>query len=372
MRPLQLPLGGSSPAIDGQRVRSARELRLLTQSALAEAVDVDQTMIAHIENGSKSANSELIQAIADVLMFPASYFARPAGVLFSKGSLLFRSKAGVGKRVVASLHAHASLLFEIVLELSQHVTLFPVKLESSSNPTEAARFTRIQMGCESGPVIGLLRKVERLGVILLPLPPVDGADAFAVWAGARREFPIIGFLPSRSTDRIRLSVAHELGHLILHREYGGAAPNLEPDAFHFACELLMPAAEIAADFSEERITLLRLAALKSKWQVSIQALCRRARELQFISDRQYRYLQQQLSAKGWRTDEPCLTELHLEKPRLIKKMVEVAYGKNFELARVSELLDYPVDVLQYALGQSAEAPGPARGQIIKFPLALRQ
>ena len=76
----------------------------------------------------------------------------------------------------------------------------------------------------------------------------------------------------------------------------------------------MPAGTIIEDLKSERLTLFRLAALKIKWQVSMQALARRARELQVLSDRQYRYLMQQIATRGWRTHEPEFQQLQDEKP----------------------------------------------------------
>ena len=41
------------PLVNGSRVKQARELKGMTQAVLAESVYVDQTMIAHIERGSR-------------------------------------------------------------------------------------------------------------------------------------------------------------------------------------------------------------------------------------------------------------------------------------------------------------------------------
>jgi len=74
------------------------------------------------------------------------------------------------------------------------------------------------------------------------------------------------------------------------------------------------------------VTLATVAKLKPRWRVSIQALIRRARDLAIISDRQYHYLFQQLSARGWRKREPAQFDVAAEKPRAFRKMAEVLYG----------------------------------------------
>lgn len=62
----------------------------------------------------------------------------------------------------------------------------------------------------------------------------------------------------------------------------------------------------------------------------MQALIRRARDLDIITDRQYRYLFEQLSARGWRTKEPSNLDIPEEKPRLVAKMIGQLYdASNF-------------------------------------------
>jgi transcriptional regulator with XRE-family HTH domain len=85
-----------SPPVNGKRIRQARELRGLTQVALADALEIDQTMLAHIERGTKTTCLKLLQALSVELGFPVSFFRQIDSPEFPAGSLLFRSKAGIG------------------------------------------------------------------------------------------------------------------------------------------------------------------------------------------------------------------------------------------------------------------------------------
>ena len=100
---------------------------------------------------------------------------------------------------------------------------------------------------------------------------------------------------------------------------------IEKEAFAFAAEFLMPADAMRGELVPP-ITLTSVARLKPKWGVSMQALIHRAKDLDIVSDRQYRYLFQQLTARGWRYSEPANLDVPIEKPRLITKLAEVAYG----------------------------------------------
>jgi Zn-dependent peptidase ImmA (M78 family)/transcriptional regulator with XRE-family HTH domain len=364
-----------SPPVNGKRVRQARELHGLTQVALAEALGIDQTMIAHIERGTKQPASELLEALSVELGLPVPFFRRMDAPEFPVGSLLFRAKAGIGKKVVAQAHAHTEMVFEMVLRLSASATLIPVKFPLSSDadsvidPIEGARNIRSAMQAEDGPIINLVRAVERLGVLVIPLPDLKDCDAFAVWAGPNREYPVIGLIVTKSPDRVRMNIAHELGHLVLHKRIAGGTGEHESEAYRFAAELLMPANSIVEDLKSERLTLFRLAALKTKWQVSMQALARRARELQVLSDRQYRYLMQQIATRGWRTHEPEFRQLKEEKPRALRRLVEVVFGPKVDWKHVGEEMQLNPDFIADVMSACAKSPDQPAGKAPSRPKA---
>lgn len=342
--------------VNGRRVRQARELRALTQGALADALGVDQTMIAHIERGTKMPGPDLLDGLADELQLPVSFFRQSDPPQFPKGSLLFRSKSGVGKRVVAQAHAHAELLFEMVVRLSTEVSLVSVRLPEGDDAIDAARAVRSAVGAPPGPLTNLVRAIERLGVLVIPLPHVKDFDAFAVWAGSAREYPVIGALVGNPPDRTRMSLAHELGHLVLHRRVSTGNHEMEVQAYKFAAELLMPARDIADELRSERLNLFRLAALKRRWNVSMQALTRRARDLQVIGDRQYRYLMKQMSIRGWRTEEPTWGSFEVERPRALRKLIEVAFGDSAKAQGIARKFNLDEVLVAEVLEACAQAP----------------
>ena len=79
------------------------------------------------------------------------------------------------------------------------------------------------------------------------------------------------------------------------------------------------------------VTLTGLAEMKPRWGVSIQALIRRALDLEMITRRQYKYLFEQLGARGWRMHEPIAVPV--EKPRALRQMAELIYGDPIDYER---------------------------------------
>ena len=345
------------PPVNGRRIRQARELAGLTQATLAELLGTDQTLIAHIERGSRQPAADLLEAIGTELHFPPSFFRQGSSPEFPKGSLLFRSKAVVGRKLIGQVHAHAEIVFEMVVKLASQASLVPLRLPNEHDPIQAAQRVRSLLRIPDGPLPNLIRTIEQLGVIIVPIPQLKDLDAFAVWAGPERSYAVIGTVVEKAFDRTRMNLAHELGHLILHRDIAGASQQLESDAYQFAVELLTPAHSIAVDLQSERLNLFRLASLKRRWNVSMQAIARRARDLQFITDRQYRYLMQQISMKGWRISEPEFGPLQVERPRAIRKLVEVTFGPNLNSETIAKEFRLSTTFITSLLEMCSTAPG---------------
>jgi IrrE N-terminal-like domain len=109
-------------------------------------------------------------------------------------------------------------------------------------------------------------------------------------------------LVAAPTDRGRFSLAHELGHLIMHHVPGGTAVQ-EREADAFASDFLMPASSIR-DQLRRGVDVNRLAELKPEWGTSMAALARRALDVNALSDWQYRNLMVEMSILGYRAQEP--------------------------------------------------------------------
>lgn len=83
-------------------------------------------------------------------------------------------------------------------------------------------------------------------------------DGLSQWAS---DYPIIMLNSALSADRKRLTLAHELGHLVLHNTYIDA--DMEAQPIEFAAELLMPAHIIESEF--RNLTPAKLLAMKQVW-----------------------------------------------------------------------------------------------------------
>jgi Zn-dependent peptidase ImmA (M78 family)/transcriptional regulator with XRE-family HTH domain len=358
----------------GRRIRQAREVRRLTQSELAKKVGVGQSAIAHVERGFKNPSRALMTKIAMQTHFPVSFFTNDPLREFPVQSLLFRAKASMSKRDAAEACRYAELLNEIAEGMASQLTAIRLALPTSiGDPVVAAKQTRLVLQIPPDePIPHLINAVERAGVLILALPAtLAGRDAFTLWVERQSvPLPVIATSRERPGDRLRLSVAHELGHLVM-----GHSPKLDPDqekrAFTFGAELLMPETAMRREIASP-ITLSSIAVLKPRWRVSVQALIRRAYDLHLASERQYRYLFEQLSIKGWRAKEPSNLDIPVEKPRGLRQMAELVYGRPIDYERMSADTHFSAAFLRGAMEEYAESPGVeekrenASGRVISF------
>lgn len=326
----------STRFVNGERVCQAREMAAMTQSDLALRVNVSQPMVAHIEKGLKQPSLELAEAIARETRVSLDFLCQPSGPSLPEGSLLFRARANVSAKKLNQAHAFAERVFEMYVRMSKHFDLPAPKLKPvQGSPQSAAIAARKILGLPPGHAVPhLIRAFEKAGGVVLTIPELDGREAFAVWAADR---PVVALGPTLHGDRLRFSVAHEIGHLMMHQA-PTAKTKAEKDAHLFAAELLLPAVSIAEDL-ESAITIERLGRLKQKWGVAMSALLQRAKELGVISRRNHYRLIREMA--HWRKAEPAEYAIPIEKPRALRQMAEYLYGNAIDYEQVSKEFDLP-------------------------------
>lgn len=322
--------------INGERVKQAREIRGLTQAELAHEIGIDQSRIARLEHNTADLSRHVDQ-IAWATGFPAPFFSRESGPEFPLGSLLYRSKTSLSKGDRSKLHQLARLAYEIAASMARRFQPLELHLQRiQAEPTAAAEVTRSVLGLSpDGPVIHLTKRLESAGIFVIALPDaVPEHDAFSLWADFdfEQRRPVIVTTAGKSGDRMRFSLAHELGHLVLHKTGFGRLSKFEDEANSFAREFLLPRSAMLNELHEP-VTLGSLAELKKRWGVSIQALIMCACSLGVITPYQRKYLIKQLNRKGWAKAEPVT--IPLERPRLFRQMAEMLYGVPVDAAKVA-------------------------------------
>ena len=127
-----------------------------------------------------------------------------------------------------------------------------------------------------GPVTNLTAYCERAGILVVHCDFAEKCDG--VTMRVRGLPPLIFLNRNAPADRMRHSLAHELGHLIMHKI---PTDSMEEEADTFSGELLAPFSQVKKDLIGGRVTLDRLVQLKIYWRVSVASLLYRAGKFGF-------------------------------------------------------------------------------------------
>jgi Zn-dependent peptidase ImmA (M78 family)/transcriptional regulator with XRE-family HTH domain len=322
----------------------ARQYRGMSQAEVADAAGLNQGHYSRIENGlvPDGPSSENGDRIAAALNFPRSFFYLPDALAALPLSVhpMHRKRASVGERALKQVHAELNLRLIHVrrylsaVEIDPELPLAWIDVDEGGGPREIARKIRKAWLVPDGPISNLTACCERAGIIVVWCDldaPIDGITMRV------RDLPPCIFLNGRATaDRMRFSLAHELGHIIMHRI---PTDEMEDEANRFAGEFLVPEKLLTNQVIGNRVTLEFLARQKAYWRVSMAFLLFQIGALGLITRHQGEYLWKQLSGLGWRTREPSETDFAAEEPELFPKVLRLhSNDLGYDLDMLAQLI----------------------------------
>jgi Zn-dependent peptidase ImmA (M78 family)/transcriptional regulator with XRE-family HTH domain len=333
-----------TPGFVGERLRAARAARGIPAADLAASVGVSRAAVTQYEKGRQSPSPPIARLISEKLDLPLHHFLRPVS-LAERGAVFFRSLSSATK----AARTRAQQLHDWFREIVDHLRLY-VKFPTVNIPDfdalprdphsirqenieDAANEMRRSWGVSEGPVGNLVLLLEKNGVIAERYElQSDKLDAFSEWNSADRTPYVVLNSEKASAVRSRFDAAHELAHLILHKSVSRAnlqTPRLfaivEDQANRFGGAFLLPEKSFASDLNFVTLDLLR--ALKAKWRVSVGVMIKRAAHLRVISAEEERRLWIAYSRRGWRKREPMDDQLEEERPRYVRRCIELLVEK---------------------------------------------
>jgi Zn-dependent peptidase ImmA (M78 family) len=218
------------------------------------------------------------------------------------------------------IHKHALKKMLDVVEVPYNLPSLPT--EKFGTPEKIAQCVRQRWMVPRGPIKNLVNLVESAGIFIL-WTDVENDSFDGQIIPDEGGLPVMAINKNMTADRQRFTIAHELGHLVMH--YPNYIPtadsNEDEEANRFAAEFLMPRQDVYADLYDNS-SFQRLITLKPYWKVSIASLVRRALDLGIINKSRYTSLNVQLSRDGMKKREPTFG-LEPEKPTLFKQLIDL-------------------------------------------------
>lgn len=356
------------PTFNKDILRTVRQARGKSQAQLAKEAKVSQAAISKIEAGLiTEPTSDVVDRIAEAVSFPSSIFFEPDcsfGLPISlHGNAMYRRKASTGSRVLEKLESDLNIrLMHLrrllaAAELEAQLPLPALDVDQYGGDVELiADMVRRTWLIPNGPLHDLTTHIERAGIIVVECDfssiGVDGLTIRSLGAP-----PCIFIDKSAPGDRQRFTLAHELGHLVMHSV---PSPTMEDEANRFASALLMPKRDIRP-YLLDRITIEKLAALKPIWRVSMASLLMRAQSIGSVTDTQAQYLWRQMSAMGYRRAEPESISIRRELTHLLSEVIELHLNDlGFDMTELAKMLHvYPAELDElYAIKRNEEKTTP--------------
>ena len=353
------------PVFDGSRLVANRELLGLTQAEVAEATGISAPALSQAERCETKLSAANVALVAHFFGVSPSAFAKrqePSWGMKPQFRHLRRTpvrEQRKAERFVFATARVASILRERVEFPEPFSFTYPIDPEQPIEDVEseiehAAAVTRIKLGLPKSKPIGskLIKRLEAGGITVVRDPETDkDIDAYSAVVD---KLPVIVLDGGRGSvwDRDNFNLAHELGHLVMHRgiDHTPGTRTVEAQAHRFAGAFLGPAKGLKEELPND-LDWDCYFDLKRRWGISMAALVRRAKDLEVIDDAEYTRAMKQQSAYGWRKVEPGSTDRSLPSPRFLNRALSMAGVSPSRLANQAHL---PKDVVLRIVG--AEKP----------------
>lgn len=355
----------------GRRLTEAREALGMTSTGLADALSVSTTTVSQYEHNKTSPSPDIMEKLSQLLNQPRDFFLREP-FADADDPLFWRSTAAATKS--ARLRArHRFMWFkEMVDYLDRFMDLPQMNLPQLNLPSDIFSLSSDEIeqyaldlrqfwGLGDTPIADLVLTMENNGVIITRATlDAESLDAFSQTSSSDNRVYIFLGSDKASAVRSRLDAAHELAHLLLHRNVQAKDINskhrhktIETQAFRFASAFLLPETSFTRDLWSPSIDAF--ISLKERWRVSVGVMIKRSSEIGLIDEEETKRMWINYTRRGYKKEEPLDKKLRPEEPRLVRRGFELLVNENVK-TKDQILLDLP-----YAPSVIEELAGLPRG-----------
>ncbi|WP_296068205.1 XRE family transcriptional regulator [uncultured Agrobacterium sp.] len=353
----------------GEKLTEARLAKGLYKNALADRIGVTAMQITRYESNQDRPTPEKLASIAKALEFPYDFFTRkvwpePLGPIF------WRSQVAETKTARDMTEQRMRWLCELFWTLEEELEFPGADIPDLDVPDDFRQITpsmiegfaervRREWRLKDLPIRDVVLSVENAGipVVMLDIPSEKQDGFFFTSPLLNRGFIGVN-VHNVTAARARFDVAHELGHLILHKYVSSAQERdphlhklLEQQAHRFAGAFLFPKDRFFEEIAVP--TLDYFHALKKRWGMSIAAMISRSFDLGMIDKDSKSQLFISMSRRKWRGQnrEPFDSTMELERPRMLRRGVEALMDSGeYSADFLEHLLSLPTSEINQLVG----------------------
>ncbi|AUD05410.1 helix-turn-helix domain-containing protein [Spirosoma pollinicola] len=277
------------------RLKQARLLAKLSLRELSERANliVSYNAIKKYEDGKMMPEEPVISALAKALAVSPDYFFKPSKIELT--NVEFRKRAKLTAKEISSIkervkdHVERYLEVESILHISQEfVNPLANKPISSIDEIENTILQLLkEWNLGYNPIPNVIEMLEEKGIKIVEIQAPLEFDGLAAMVNS---IPVIVLNKAYTPERKRLTALHELGHIMLKLPHHWESKEIERCCHRFASAMLVskPVMQTLLGKPRTNITLDELISIKEQYGISIQAIVRRAKDLEIINDYAYK------------------------------------------------------------------------------------
>ena len=301
-------------AIFSERFKSARLMNGFSLQDLAEAIDnkLSRQALHRYEKGEVIPNNDKINLLSQALGVTSDFFFRNTKV--ELGEIEYRKLSKMPQKEASMIKEKTKEYLSRYLELEEILGLnnsfinYLESFEVISNYEQvnrAANTLREKWELGKGPIFNIVELLEDKNIKVVALKVNEDFDGLQTFVNGK--VPVIAYNANKihKPDRIRFTLLHELGHLLL--KFGDITNHQKEILCHqFAGAMLLHEETIKSELGSHRnkLSIKELGNIKKQYGISMQAIVMRAKECSIINEHYTKQFFFMIKQMNWKIDEP--------------------------------------------------------------------
>lgn len=333
---------------NGEKIEELRLLFEMSRGELAQKLEVSEQAIWQFENGEVYPKMSLKLKLAQIFQVDIDYFEDSIiESNFGVSDIAFRNSDTISRKIINYQEVYLNTINKYINYLEQFIKVpqqnfysltrkIAEMLENNISIEKIADFSREMLDI-SDDNSDLLYKLEKSGIYIFEKNLNGTEDAYSIWSQQGIPFIILGV--NKTGVRRNFDLAHELGHLLLHRGVDFESldkfdlQKKESEANKFASDLLLPEKRFKQAISDLHIENKlsnpdSYISLKKKFNISIQAMEYRAFQLGMLTKGQHEYFYRLIYKKKYKLLEPLDKDIAVKRPTKVRSIFNVVFDND--------------------------------------------
>jgi len=301
-------------AIFSERFKSARLMRGFSLQDLADAINnkLSRQALHRYEKGEVIPDSDKINLLSQALEVTPDFFFRSTKV--ELGEIEYRKLSKMPQKEASIIKERTKeylsryLELEEILRLNNHFINYLEDFEIISNyeqVNKAANILREKWELGKVPIFNIVELLEDKNIKVVALKVHEDFDGLQTFVNGN--IPVVAYNANKITkpDRIRFTLLHELGHLLL--KFGDITNRQkETLCYQFAGAMLLHEETIKLELGSHRnkLSINELGNIKKQYGISMQAIIMRAKDCGIINEHYTKQFFFMIRQMNWKIDEP--------------------------------------------------------------------